>query len=311
MNLVSILFGATALVASLVASAQITLYGQEGMRGRAFTFEGSEENLQGSRMNDRASSASVRDGQWQLCSEPWYRGSCVTLGPGDYPSLRAIGLNNRVSSIRDVGWSGGGGRPERAPSVVLYDQPNFLGRSVRVEGVVDSLEQFNDRARSMIIYQGEWELCEHDRFRGNCMVFREGQHAHLGSLSGDVSSLRPLFAPPGPPPQPAPGDLAGWGRGSRAVLYSGAGFRGRSIVVNDDIVDNLQGSGFNDRASSLRIERGYWLFCSDANFGGACRTFGPGDYPELPAALNDRISSGRRIHRDYPYERAPDWARGG
>ena len=305
-RLAPLLLGLTAIVASVAAEAQITLYGQEGLRGRAFTFEGPVENLQGSRMNERASSVTVRDGSWQLCSEAWYRGACVTLGPGDYPSLRTIGLDNRVSSVREIGWNGGDGR-SGGPSIVLYDQPSFLGRTVRVEGVVDSLEQFNDRARSMIIYSGEWELCQHDRFRGDCMVFREGQHANLGPLSGDVSSLRPLSAPPAT----GAGEIGGWGRGSRAVLYAGTGFRGRSIVVNDNIVDNLQGSGFNDQVSSLRVERGYWLFCSDAHFNGSCRTFGPGDYPELPAALNDRISSGRRIHRDYPYERAPDWARGG
>lgn len=307
-RVITVLFAAAALALPVFAGAQITLYGQEGLRGRAFTFEESVVNLEGSRMNDRASSVSVRNGSWQACSEPSYRGDCVTLGPGDYPSLRALGLQNRISSIRDLG-RGGGARPG-APSIVLYDEPNFLGRSIRVEGIVDSLERFNDRARSMIVYSGEWELCQHDRFRGDCMVFREGQHAHLGPLSGDVSSLRPL-APVTLPVEPGPGEIGGWGRGARAVLYSGTGFRGRSIVVNDNIVDNLQGSGFNDRVSSLRIERGYWLFCSDAHFNGACRTFGPGDYPELPAALNDRISSGRRIHNVYPYERAPDWSRGG
>jgi hypothetical protein len=94
------------------------------------------------------------------------------------------------------------------------------------------------------------------------------------------------------------------------VLYESQGFRGRSIVVNDNFVDILQSSGFNDRASSLRIERGYWVFCSDAHFQGECRTFGPGDYPQLPPGLNDRVSSGRRIHEDYPYDREPNWSRG-
>ena len=94
---------AAACALPLAAGAQITLYGQEGMRGRAFTFEESVTNLEGSRMNDRASSVSVRNGNWQACSEPGYRGVCVTLQPGDYPSLRAIGLQNRISSIRDIG----------------------------------------------------------------------------------------------------------------------------------------------------------------------------------------------------------------
>jgi hypothetical protein len=71
---------------------------------------------------------------------------------------------------------------------------------------------------------------------------------------------------------------------------------------------SLGRTGFNDRASSLRVESGYWIFCSDAEFRGECRTFGPGDYATLPG-LNNVISSGRRISNDYPYSERPDWQR--
>jgi hypothetical protein len=60
---------------------------------------------------------------------------------------------------------------------------------------------------------------------------------------------------------------------------------------------NLDRTGFNDRASSIRIEGGYWLFCSDADYQGDCRTFGPGDYPNLPDGFERRISSVRRVNR--------------
>jgi hypothetical protein len=56
----------------------------------------------------------------------------------------------------------------------------------------------------------------------------------------------------------------------------------------------------------MRVERGYWMFCTDANFLGECRTFGPGDYPTLQWFTN-RISSGRRISNDYPYNALPQW----
>jgi len=92
------------------------------------------------------------------------------------------------------------------------------------------------------------------------------------------------------------------------TLFSGDNFGGERLQANDAIA-NLANSGFNDRASSLRIENGYWMFCSDANFGGSCRTFGPGDYPNLPSDLDHRISSGRRIADRYPYEGRPTWSR--
>ncbi|MBK7791498.1 MAG: beta/gamma crystallin family protein [Betaproteobacteria bacterium] len=103
--------------------------------------------------------------------------------------------------------------------------------------------------------------------------------------------------------------MAHWGGGgSRAVLYQGTNLSGRSFVI-ENYMPNLDGTGFNDRGSSLRIERGYWMFCSDANFEGECRTFGPGDYPTLSHGLNNRISSGRRISSEYPYNRSPNWGK--
>jgi hypothetical protein len=93
------------------------------------------------------------------------------------------------------------------------------------------------------------------------------------------------------------------------VLYEGEGFHGRSFEIQRDVVRNLDRTNFNDRAASLRVASGYWIFCSDANFEGDCRTFGPGDYPNLPGDLNRRISSGRRIADHYPYGGAPNWGR--
>ena len=43
-----------------------------------------------------------------------------------------------------------------------------------------------------------------------------------------------------------------------------------------------------------------------ADFRGDCRTFGPGDYPQL-GWLSNQISSGRRISNDYPYNAPPAW----
>src|SRR5438309_1153018 len=93
------------------------------------------------------------------------------------------------------------------------------------------------------------------------------------------------------------------------TLYEGENFQGRSLTLRNDMRD-LDRTNFNDRASSLRVERGYWIFCSDANFEGDCRTFGPGDYPNLPGDLNRRISSGRVISERYPYSAPPAWDRG-
>jgi hypothetical protein len=71
---------------------------------------------------------------------------------------------------------------------------------------------------------------------------------------------------------------------------------------------NLDHSGFNDRARSLRVESGYWIFCSDANFRGDCQTYGPGDYPQLPSGQKQSISSGRQVPGKYPYRNSAEWS---
>ena len=99
----------------------------------------------------------------------------------------------------------------------------------------------------------------------------------------------------------------GRGGGPDAVLFSNPDLRGQRFVIDGDYLPDLANTGFNDRAQSLHIGRGYWIFCSDAQFQGRCRTFGPGDYPQLGWALDNKVSSGRRISNNYPYSGRPNW----
>lgn len=85
-----------------VASSQVTLYGQENLQGRAFTAGGTIDNLQGTGFNDRASSMVVQRGEWEVCSDSYFRGDCRTVRPGTYPSLAALGMGNEISSLRPL-----------------------------------------------------------------------------------------------------------------------------------------------------------------------------------------------------------------
>jgi hypothetical protein len=190
------------LAAASASAAELTLFGQQNFNGRRFKANDTIANLDKSGFNDRASSVVIREGVWQLCDDAYFHGNCVTLRPGRYPSLRDMGLNNRVSSAREIRDSG---------------RPGF-GRD-------------------------------------------EGPR----------------------------------GRGARVVLYFNPDFHGDRFVVDGDGMRNLGDTNFNDRAQSMRVEGGYWLFCSDADFQGACRTLGPGSYRHLPGELNSRLSSARRV----------------
>jgi len=91
----------TVLLAS-IATAQVTLYQREGFHGPPFSTNNAINNLDRYGFNDRASSAIVDRGSWQVCEDSDFRGHCTVLRPGQYPSLGAMGLNNRISSLRRV-----------------------------------------------------------------------------------------------------------------------------------------------------------------------------------------------------------------
>ena len=91
---------AGALFVSAHAAAQVTFYEGEGFRGRAFTTSGAVPNFARNGFNDRASSVTVANGRWEVCEDARFDGRCVLLRPGNYDSLRAMGMDKRISSVR-------------------------------------------------------------------------------------------------------------------------------------------------------------------------------------------------------------------
>ncbi len=89
-----------AALAAAQAGAQVTFYEHDDFRGRAFTTDHRIGNLDRVGFNDRASSVVVSSDRWEVCEDAGFNGRCMVLRPGNYPSLRAIGLNDRVSSVR-------------------------------------------------------------------------------------------------------------------------------------------------------------------------------------------------------------------
>ncbi len=201
-----------------------------------------------------------------------------------------------------------------ADRITFYEDDNYGGRQFTADQSVSNFARngFNDRVRSAVVHDGRWEICVDSDFRGGCGVLAPGAYPNLGAYAGRISSVRPIEAGRYSSGRSddrgrSRDDDRGRSRGAQATLYEGPNLSGRAFQL-DDTVPNLGRTGFNDRASSLRVDRGYWIFCSDSEFRGECRTFGPGDYASLPG-LNNVISSGRRISNDYPYGDRPDWQR--
>jgi len=82
---------------------------------------------------------------------------------------------------------------------------------------------------------------------------------------------------------------------AQITLYEHDGFRGQAITL-DRRAGDLVRQGFNDRASSIVVERGRWEVCEDARFQGRCVVLRRGSYDSMqPFGMNDRVSSIRPV----------------
>lgn len=81
---------------------QIRFFEHDNYAGAMFTIsEQGAANLAETGFNDRASSADVI-GTWEVWTDAHYSGKRVVLEQGMYPSLRALGINDAISSARQV-----------------------------------------------------------------------------------------------------------------------------------------------------------------------------------------------------------------
>ncbi len=94
--------GASAILLATQAAAQVTFYEGEGFRGRALSVNDTVSNFERTGFNDRAQSAIVDRGRWQVCEDANFEGRCVILRPGSYDSLAGMGMSRNISSVRPI-----------------------------------------------------------------------------------------------------------------------------------------------------------------------------------------------------------------
>lgn len=198
---VKTLFAVAAVAMAAHASAQVTFYEQDNFQGRSFTTQRQVNNLERFGFNDRASSVEVIGNRWEVCEDAQFRGRCMVLRPGKYPSLSAMGLNDRVSSVKAINRNARIDNGRYAPlavtaaaQVTFYQQENFGGPSFSTSQGVQNFQtqNFNDRASSVLVTSGQWEVCEDARFGGRCAILREGRYPSLAAvgLNNRISSTR-------------------------------------------------------------------------------------------------------------------------
>src|SRR5712671_1994333 len=83
-----------------------------------------------------------------------------------------------------------------AAQITFYEGEGFRGRVFSTERPVANLSSvgFNDRASSVVVDSGRWEVCEDSRYGGRCTLLRRGSYDSLESLGIDnrISSVRPI-----------------------------------------------------------------------------------------------------------------------
>ena len=125
-------------------------------------------------------------------------------------------------------------------------------------------------------------MCDDAYFRGNCVVLRPGEYPSLRRMGmNDFASGLARELSGCEPRQPS---ADGNGGGVPAVLYEAA-ISPALVRDHRQQLRNLGGTGFNDRASSVRVEQGYWMFYSDADCNGECLTFGHGKSIPVPKSI--------------------------
>jgi hypothetical protein len=165
-----------------------------------------------------------------------------------------------------------------AGELPLFSRDDFGGRQITLLGNAPNLSErgFNDRASSMIVGSGRWEVCENIDFGGRCAVVEPGEYPTVERFGNRISSVR---------------ELKTQGRG--VELFSRARFGGESLPFGHDIKD-LGEFSFNDRAGSLVVHTGTWKFCQDVRYRGRCVIMRPGRYEHL-RLLDNQISSVKRV----------------
>lgn len=197
------------LAISTVAVADVTFYEREDFAGRSFSTGRQVANFERFGFNDRASSVIVSSQRWEVCEDRRFRGRCVVLRPGEYPSLAAMGLNERVSSVKPIQRNAriaanryapvplAAPRENAIPQITFFEQEGFAGRSFKTqERVINFARQgFNDRASSAIVLNHRWEVCENAGFTGRCVVLRPGRYPSLAAmgLNDRISSVREVL----------------------------------------------------------------------------------------------------------------------
>ena len=179
----------------------ITIFADANFHGINSNFRTDVPDLRKYSMNDRVDSLQIARGEiWEVCVDINYKGRCQVFS-GDDADLGRVGWGGMISSLRklndnDPRGRGRGETPSLASErsrMVLFDTVEFGGQAFTLADTSMSLRALNNRAGSVKVYGGAWELCDGDRFQGHCATVTSSVSdlTRIG-LRDKVRSARPV-----------------------------------------------------------------------------------------------------------------------
>src|SRR5215468_5569921 len=90
-----------ALSAASALAGQVLLFEGAGFRGRSAVAIAAVPDLGNTVLGGSASSLVITDGNWEACTDTYFRGRCGQLVPGKYAGLSG-NLNGAILSVRQI-----------------------------------------------------------------------------------------------------------------------------------------------------------------------------------------------------------------
>jgi hypothetical protein len=162
----------------------LQLYSDARFYGERQVFTSAVSNLYQLGFNDRAMSLSIPQGDvWEVCVEADFR-DCRSFS-ASVMDLGELGLARNISSVRPIrqgrGRGAGNGNGNNFARLMLFDNRGFSGLSRTIDRDTGLLVGFTNRAESLQVTGGTWDICDEPNFGGRCIT-----------VTGNMQDLSPI-----------------------------------------------------------------------------------------------------------------------
>uniref|UniRef100_A0A2K6QHL4 Beta/gamma crystallin 'Greek key' domain-containing protein n=1 Tax=Rhinopithecus roxellana TaxID=61622 RepID=A0A2K6QHL4_RHIRO len=266
------------------STPDISLFSEEGLRGKQVKLREALKNSQGLEKPLQVASATVSSlpsPRWLLYPKPLFEDTPYILEPGEYPTSEAWDTSDpSVGSLKPMRLGCPSVEKPGEPRAVVYEAPGFQGRSWEVSRDIYNLQQPEDSQSphlasvgSLRVLGGWWVAYQEVGFSGEQYVLEKGVYRNCedwGAGNSALASLQPVLQVLGEH------DLHFV---SRIQHFSRPDFLDDHFSFGDD--QAALPTSF--RPQSCRVHGGSWILFDEKNFEGDQHILSEGEFPTLTA----------------------------